>query len=264
MVIGTLFVPVHLLRIMKIVSVLFFCLFIIPISAQSTYFLDLLWDANGITLQNSEKVKVAVKQNRRFYISSQNIYFEITQNGKQVFWSSLPHPRHVHVEYADESGSLHRQDSILVAENSHKYTVRGTDLTPGSHYLTAVVTDTTTMIRTDPRATRISTVPWKLNVGKNLSVDDNITVPDQIHLYPNYPNPFNPATTISYKLPETMAVKISVINMNGRVVDTIINEIKPQGDYSVIWDANRMSSGIYYFKLETPAGIKIRQGILIK
>ncbi len=113
MVIGTLFVPVRLLRIMKIVSVLFFCFFILPISAQSTYFLDFLWDANGITLQNSEKVKVAVKQNQRSYISSQNIYFDITKNGKQVFWSSQPHPRHVHVEYADESGSLHRQDSVL-------------------------------------------------------------------------------------------------------------------------------------------------------
>ncbi len=107
---------------MKIVKpALLFCLLVFPLSAQSTYFLDFIWDEEGIALQNSEKVKVKVKEHRRSYLSEQTIYFEFTKNGQQVYWSSLPHPRRVHVEHADENGNLHRQESNL---KSAEFTIR--------------------------------------------------------------------------------------------------------------------------------------------
>ena len=155
-------------------------------------------------------------------------------------------------------------DTILVAENSDKFTIRGADLIAGIHNLTAIVSDTTSMIRTDPKDKRISNVRWKLDVGTTLSVDENMIVPGEIQLYPNYPNPFNPTTTISFYLPSAMPVIINVIDVNGRIVQSLVNELMAKGPHTVNWHAGYFSSGIYYFKLETLAGIKIQKGILIK
>ncbi|MBN4080954.1 hypothetical protein JYT44_01180, partial [Caldithrix abyssi] len=62
-----------------------------------------------------------VKQSRGSYLSEQTLYFEFTHNHKPVYWSSIPHPRRVHVEYADEKGNLHRQESVL---ESVEFTIR--------------------------------------------------------------------------------------------------------------------------------------------
>jgi len=107
------------MRLIK--TALLFCLIVLPLSGQSTYFLDFNWDKDGISLQNSEKVDVNIKSHKRSYLSDQNLYFELTDNGKQVYWSTLPHPLRVHVEYSDENGNLYRQESFL---ESSEFTIR--------------------------------------------------------------------------------------------------------------------------------------------
>ncbi|MEA1882168.1 MAG: hypothetical protein U9N31_07195, partial [Candidatus Marinimicrobia bacterium] len=71
-------------------------------------------------------------------------------------------------------------------------------------------------------------------------------------------------TTISFYLPSAMPVIINVIDVNGRIVQSLVNELMAKGPHTVNWYAGYFSSGIYYFKLETLAGIKIQKGILIK
>ncbi|MBN4080953.1 T9SS type A sorting domain-containing protein [Caldithrix abyssi] len=155
-------------------------------------------------------------------------------------------------------------DTILVAKNTDVFSVRGADISAGSHQLTAVVRDTTLMVRTDPNAKRTANVTWNLNAGPTLSIGENMIVPGQTHLQPNYPNPFNPSTKISYTLPIAMPVKISVIDMNGRLVKVLVDGLEPQGYHTITWKAKSLSSGIYFFKLETQEGVKIQKGILLK
>jgi hypothetical protein len=69
--------------------------------------------------------------------------------------------------------------------------------------------------------------------------------PSQFRLHPCYPNPFNPATTIRYDLSANVNVNLTIYDLNGRAVQTLVNEIQPAGSYQARWDAPNMASGLY-------------------
>lgn len=83
-------------------------------------------------------------------------------------------------------------------------------------------------------------------------------------LYQNYPNPFNPSTTISYTIPEDGFVKLSVYNLLGQEVATIINNFQKADRYEVVFDANELSSGVYLYKIEAGSYSASRKFILMK
>lgn len=94
-------------------------------------------------------------------------------------------------------------------------------------------------------------------------------IPLESYLGSNFPNPFNPSTTIQYGLKEAGSVKINVYNSRGQLVRSLINESKAAGTYRVVWDGkdgnNRsVSSGIYYFRMEAQDYVKTNKGLLIK
>ncbi len=76
-------------------------------------------------------------------------------------------------------------------------------------------------------------------------------LPKDYALSQNYPNPFNPATVIRYELPEASAVKLQVFDMLGRVVATLVNERRDAGIYEVSFNASSLSSGTYFYRLES-------------
>jgi hypothetical protein len=84
----------------------------------------------------------------------------------------------------------------------------------------------------------------------------------------NYPNPFNPATKITYVLPANNSgvhnVKIKIYNSLGKEVESLINEIQSSGSHSVEWDASEYSSGMYFYKLETEFYNELKKMMLIK
>ena len=85
------------------------------------------------------------------------------------------------------------------------------------------------------------------------------------HLYPAYPNPFNPLTTIAYNIPVTSYVNLSVYNLLGQKVHTIVSSKQTAGRYEFNWNAGNFASGIYYCRLETDKGfIQTRKIILLK
>lgn len=82
-----------------------------------------------------------------------------------------------------------------------------------------------------------------------------VSSPDQFELCANYPNPFNPSTTIEYKLPSMVCVKIKVFNAMGHKVKTLVSTEQHAGHYSVIWDAKNddgipVASGLYYYSIQ--------------
>jgi len=89
-------------------------------------------------------------------------------------------------------------------------------------------------------------------------------VPDHYALCQNYPNPFNPTTTISFSLPEAQRVKLTVFNVNGQVVATLVDGMRDAAQYEVSWDASNVASGLYFYKLEAGDFSSVKKMVLVK
>jgi len=76
-------------------------------------------------------------------------------------------------------------------------------------------------------------------------------LPHEFSISQNFPNPFNPNTTIRYSLPKAGNVKLTVYDAIGCKVATIVNEYKPAGNYSINFNASNLASGIYLYRLES-------------
>lgn len=94
-------------------------------------------------------------------------------------------------------------------------------------------------------------------------------IPDSYSLYQNYPNPFNPVTKIRFDIPsnvkrETSNVKLTIFDILGRDVATLVNEKLTPGGYSVDWDASVYPSGVYFYRLQTESFTQTMKMVLIK
>ncbi|MBN1780013.1 aryl-sulfate sulfotransferase [bacterium] len=163
-----------------------------------------------------------------------------------------------------------------VAENGGDYTVYSKTTPEGittrmKHYAYEFT-------MTDPSDSRARVV---LNCGTsdadcyfdNISVSEksgtgissNATeIPDRFILSQNYPNPFNTETRIRFTLPEPGRVTLTITDLSGREVTTLVDGIRNAGDYTVQWDGACQASGIYLYRLKTEKGGKTRKLILLK
>jgi serine protease AprX len=110
---------------------------------------------------------------------------------------------------------------------------------------------------TTPPATRFSFTIT--GVGNNIS-----TLPAEFKLYNNFPNPFNPVTRIKFDLPKSSIVKLSVYDILGREVQSILNGNFEAGYYEINFDGSNLSSGIYFYKLQASDFTDVKKMILNK
>ena len=89
-------------------------------------------------------------------------------------------------------------------------------------------------------------------------------IPTSFNLYQNYPNPFNPLTNIQFDIPKASYVKIVVYDNLGRMVSKLIDENLIAGSYEVTWTAKNITSGLYFYKIETKEFTSVKKMILIK
>jgi hypothetical protein len=92
----------------------------------------------------------------------------------------------------------------------------------------------------------------------------NPSVPGSFNLSQNYPNPFNPVTAISYTIPADGHVTLQVFNTRGQLVDTLIDGHQKADNYSITWNAEKQSSGIYFYKMQYDGKSEIKKCILLK
>jgi hypothetical protein len=81
-------------------------------------------------------------------------------------------------------------------------------------------------------------------------VYDRIEIVDRYYLEQNYTNPFNPTTIIKYQIPELSFVTLKVYDVLGNEIATLVNEEKSRGSYEVEFDALRLTSGIYFYRIQ--------------
>ncbi|HLF15796.1 MAG TPA: T9SS type A sorting domain-containing protein, partial [Bacteroidota bacterium] len=112
---------------------------------------------------------------------------------------------------------------------------------------------------------QIWTSPVPIPPGPN-PVDEPGTLPAGYALEQNYPNPFNPSTVIRFTLPRAEDVKLSVQDLAGKTVATLVSGRLPAGEHAAVFTADgaRVGSGIYICRLVTPAYRQIRKMIFIK
>ena len=102
-----------------------------------------------------------------------------------------------------------------------------------------------------------------------MGTDNEELLPIQYALYQNYPNPFNPTTTLRYDLPETGHLTITIYDMLGRHIKTLINQTQDAGYRSVIWDATNdygkpVSAGIYLYQIQAGEYMQTKKMVLLK
>ena len=106
-------------------------------------------------------------------------------------------------------------------------------------------------------------VSWN-NVGITEVNMTDIILPTEVSLSNAYPNPFNPTTMMTYDVPSDMNVSIGVYDVRGRLVHELVNDMREQGRYDVIWNAENQSSGVYFMKLVAGNTMKTQKMVLIK
>ena len=98
---------------------------------------------------------------------------------------------------------------------------------------------------------------------------EDVNLPTKVKLNQNYPNPFNPITKIIYEMPSDGFVKVSIIDMMGRKVKTLVESSQVSGMRSVTWNATDnndqpVSAGVYLYKIQTRGITKTRKMVFLK
>jgi len=105
----------------------------------------------------------------------------------------------------------------------------------------------------------------EVNLGTAVSVpDDGKSLPTTLALEQNYPNPFNPVTVIQYSVPEAAHVSLIVYDVLGREVQTLVDSEMEVGTYKVNFEANNLSSGLYFYRLSTGYQSIVRKMMLLR
>jgi hypothetical protein len=101
------------------------------------------------------------------------------------------------------------------------------------------------------------------------STEDIVAEPQLTTLSGNYPNPFNPQTTISFSLAKSEQVSIEIFNIKGQKVKTVLDQLLTDGQHEVVWDGKNqygksVSSGVYFYRMQTTDYQAMKKMIMIK
>ena len=97
-----------------------------------------------------------------------------------------------------------------------------------------------------------------------VEIEPDRDLPLSFMLDQNYPNPFNPSTTITYQVPNPAEVELSIYNLLGQKVATLVSKKQPAGQYQVEWDASGLASGIYYYMIKAGEFRQVKKMVLVR
>ena len=103
-----------------------------------------------------------------------------------------------------------------------------------------------------------------LNFESGLSLEENNLLPNSHKLLSAYPNPFNPIVTLPFSLSNNAYVELSIFNLNGLLVETLVDQVMNKGFHNIKWNADSEASGIYFYALESEGYVDSRKIVFIK
>ncbi len=174
--------------------------------------------------------------------------------GADVIWGKVP----LTVSFADSSQG--KIDSWLWYFGDGLTT---TSQNP-THVYTTADTFTVSLTVRGPGGSHTMIRSNYIVVDHPTSINDMAGIPENFALLPNYPNPFNPQTTIRFAVPKKSFVKITIYDVNGKQVNNLFSGIKSPGNHAITWNASGSPSGMYFIKMDTDTFSSIRKCMLVK
>jgi Arylsulfotransferase (ASST)/Bacterial Ig-like domain/Kre9/KNH-like N-terminal Ig-like domain/Secretion system C-terminal sorting domain len=148
----------------------------------------------------------------------------------------------VNIELIKKGNTVNTIDSgIVSATNSYKWTVPSL-LSPDSTYKIRITS------KNNSSVFGISTNYFTIS-NKITGITNRNLIVKKYELYQNFPNPFNPSTSIKYSIASNSYIKIVIYNMIGQRIETLVNSFKEAGTYNINWDAGNLASGIYFYTI---------------
>jgi hypothetical protein len=106
---------------------------------------------------------------------------------------------------------------------------------------------------------------WRRPLSEVTAVEENqIPIPSSYILSQNFPNPFNPSTSVQYAISSRQFISLKVYDVLGNEIETLVNEEKPAGNYEVTWFAEQLPSGVYFYQLKMGNYMETKKMLLIK
>lgn len=105
---------------------------------------------------------------------------------------------------------------------------------------------------------------WNFRVNPTGIYQFSSEIPKEFKLYNNYPNPFNPSTKIRFDIPKNSNVRITIYEISGRQIENLINENLSAGSYELTWIAYNLSSGVYFYRIESENFTNVKRMLLVK
>lgn len=226
-----------------------------------------------IQLQHRNSIKTWSTEGITFDALTSQSQYDFTSAASQAYGNNMVQVDNVPVRFAifggdvDQNGIVDGTDQALIDNDAFNF-VAGyvvTDITGDN------VVDASDGAIADNNAANFVTaiLPEVLRPDENIKdVIKNGVKKNELNKYllkQNSPNPFNPQTIINYEIPVAGHVKVSVYDVSGRIISTLVNEVKPAGKYEVVFNANTtISSGTYFYKIESEDFKDIKKMILVK
>lgn len=111
----------------------------------------------------------------------------------------------------------------------------------------------------DDVSIKVSYLPLVTGIG-----DESLSIPNKFSLAQNFPNPFNPTTSIQYEISSKQFVSLKVFNVLGKEIKVLVSEEKVPGSYKVNFDASELSTGVYFYRMQAGNFVETRKMILLK
>ncbi len=168
-------------------------------------------------------------------------------------------------EYEVDDGSgpvIVRRDGINRYSNVPADTINGkTILKPNSNisFLQGVIYFSFNRYKLVPRR---DTDFGTITLG--VAIEHTSDIPAKFQLVQNYPNPFNPSTTIEYSIPNSSFVNVKIFNVLGQEVETLVQEMQTAGRYTLRFDASRLTSGVYFYRVQAGEFSQTKKMMLLK
>jgi hypothetical protein len=153
----------------------------------------------------------------------------------------------ISIALLNEQSLILSLDTVVASLQAYEWDIPE-DLNAGEDYKIRLRSES------DSSISGLSQEVFTINSSVSIMTDNNI--PDKFTLHQNYPNPFNPTTSIQYELPESMDISLTIYDVSGREIKTLINRIQSAGWYSIDWDGldsndNSVDTGIYLARLQS-------------
>jgi endo-1,4-beta-xylanase len=135
-------------------------------------------------------------------------------------------------------------------------------------FITFTTKDTSSVsgyiILTNNAASSPDSISVKGKINNTVSVNDKNEIPRQYALLQNYPNPFNPSTMINFELPKSGVISLKVYNILGVEVSTLINRNMNAGYHQIYFNASKLASGVYFYRLTAGDFVSVKKLMLLK